>query len=240
MRQEKERTPLSEQQMERYQRNLWVEGFSAASQQRLREARVTVVGAGGLGSATLHYLVAAGVGHLRIVENDVVSLSNLQRQILYTTPQIGASKAEMAALRLRQLNPDCALQISSDRLTAENCEAELAGSDVVVDCTDNYATRYLIDDFCAAHQVPMVYGTAEQITGQVSVFHVPGAGSYRALYPEEPPQKPGVGVLSPIVGVVGSFEALEVVKWLTGIGTPLAGRLLCVDGRHMVCTVFQI
>ena len=154
---------MTERETERYQRNLLVEGFSATGQQRLSESRVTVVGAGGLGSATLNYLAAAGVGRLRIVENDTVSLSNLQRQILYTTADLDAPKAEVAAARLSRLNPACRIEIRTDRLDGGNADEILSDCDVVVDCTDNYATRYAIDDFCSARRIPMVYGTAEQI-----------------------------------------------------------------------------
>ena len=160
---------MTERETERYQRNLLVEGFSATGQQRLSESRVTVVGAGGLGSATLNYLAAAGVGRLRIVENDTVSLSNLQRQILYTTADLDAPKAEVAAARLSRLNPACRIEIRTDRLDGGNADEILSDCDVVVDCTDNYATRYAIDDFCSARRIPMVYGTAEQIGGQIFI-----------------------------------------------------------------------
>lgn len=225
---------------ERYQRNLLVEGFSLEQQEALAQGHVTVVGAGGLGSAVLNYLVAAGVGNIRIIENDRVSISNLQRQILYTTPDLGRPKAEVAAIRLCSLNPTCRIEVKTERLTEENAEHLLNGSDVVVDCSDNYATRYAIDDYCAAKQVAMVYGTAEQLGGQVAVFHVHGAGCYRSLYPEKAAQKPVVGVLSPIVGVIGSLQALETVKLLAKIGDTLAGRLLVIDGRSMQISTFII
>ena len=231
---------ISERERERYQRNLLVDGFGEQGQSRLLESRVTVVGAGGLGSAVLNYLVAAGVGHIRIVESDTVSPSNLQRQVLYTTAEIGALKAEAAAARLSRLNPGCRLEIVAGRLTAADASERLHGSDVVVDCTDNYAARYVIDDYCASAGVPMVYGTAEQAGGQVSVFHARGAGGYRSLYPEEPPQEEIVGVLSPVVGVIGSLQALETVKLLSGFGETLAGRLLVLEGRTMRGSIFEI
>ena len=149
---------ISERERERYQRNLLVDGFGEQGQSRLLESRVTVVGAGGLGSAVLNYLVAAGVGHIRIVESDTVSPSNLQRQVLYTTAEIGALKAEAAAARLSRLNPGCRLEIVAGRLTAADASERLHGSDVVVDCTDNYAARYVIDDYCAS-AVPYTIGT---------------------------------------------------------------------------------
>lgn len=224
----------------RFERNLLVEGFSEEKQEKLLSARVAVVGAGGLGSAALGYLTAAGTGSITIVENDVVSLSNLQRQLLYTTPDIGEYKAEVAAVRLSRLNPECRITIVTERLTEENCEKVLAGHDLILDCTDNYASRYVIDGFCGRNRIPMVYGTAEQIGGQVSVFHYAGAGSYGDLYPEKPAQRPLVGVLSPIVGVIGALEALEAVKILTSTGETLAGRLLIVDGWTMTFTRFNL
>lgn len=225
---------------ERYRRNLLVDGFSDEQQQRLAESRITVVGAGGLGSAALNYLVAAGVGFIRIIENDFVSLSNLQRQILYTTDDLGRAKASAATDRLSRINPQCQIDAVTDRLDTLNAETLLSGSQLVVDCTDNYATRYVIDDFCSARRVPMIYGTAEQIGGQVSVFNTGRAGSYRDLYPTAPAQKSEVGVLPPMVGIVGSFQALEAIKLLTGIGSGLDGRLLSIDGRTLQITLFEI
>lgn len=225
---------------ERYRRNLLVDGFSEEQQQRLAESRITVVGAGGLGSAALNYLVAAGVGFIRIIENDFVSLSNLQRQILYTTDDLGRAKVSAATDRLSRINPQCQIDAVTDRLDTHNAETLLSGSQLVVDCTDNYATRYVIDDFCSDCRVPMIYGTAEQIGGQVSVFNTGRAGRYRDLYPTPPAQKSEVGVLPPMVGIVGSFQALEAIKLLTGIGKGLDGRLLSIDGRTLQITLFEI
>ena len=225
---------------ERYRRNLLVDGFSEEQQQRLAESRITVVGAGGLGSAALNYLVAAGVGFIRIIENDFVSLSNLQRQILYTTDDLGQAKVSAATDRLSRINPQCQIDAVNDRLDTHNAETLLSGSQLVVDCTDNYATRYVIDDFCSDCRIPMIYGTAEQIGGQVSVFNTGRAGSYRDLYPTVPAQKSEVGVLPPMVGIVGSFQALEAIKLLTGIGSGLDGRLLSIDGRTLQITLFEI
>ena len=224
---------LSAAQRERYERNLLVEGFTDRMQQALIAARVAVVGAGGLGSAALNYLVAAGVGHLTLIENDTVSLSNLQRQVLYTTADMGRPKAEVAAMRLSRLNPGCDIRVVTDRLTAANAAGLLGGHDAVVDCTDNYDARYVIDDFCREAEVPMIYGTAEAVGGQVAVFHAGGAGGYRDLYPERASQKP-------VVGVLGSLQALETVKLLCGVGESLAGNLLVVDGRTMQVSKLEL
>lgn len=172
---------LSAAQRERYERNLLVEGFTDRMQQALIAARVAVVGAGGLGSAALNYLVAAGVGHLTLIENDTVSLSNLQRQVLYTTADMGRPKAEVAAMRLSRLNPGCNIRVVTDRLTAANAAGLLGGHDAVVDCTDNYDARYVIDDFCREAEVPMIYGTAEAVGGRWP-FSMPGARAVTGIF----------------------------------------------------------
>lgn len=217
-----------------------VQGFGPEQQQKLLRSRVAVVGAGGLGSAALNYLVAAGVGHLTLIEFDRVSLSNLQRQVLYTTADLGEPKAEVAAMRLSRLHPGCDIRVVAERLTAENASEILSGHDLVVDCTDNYATRYLIDDCCGELSVPMVYGTAEQMGGQVSVFHTVCSGSYRDLYPQEPEQLAEVGVFPPVVGVIGSIQALEALKLLCGMDSSLEGALLTVDGLSLQFSRFEI
>ena len=231
---------LTQEQTERFQRSLKVDGFGPDDQQRLLQSRVVVVGAGGLGSAALSYLVAAGVGHVTVVEFDRVSLSNLQRQILYTTADLGAPKAEVAAMRLSRLFPGCDLRVENRRLTAENGRDILMGQDLVVDCTDNYETRYLIDDLCGELSLPMMYGTAEQMGGQVSLFHTKTAGSYRALYPQPMSSKEAVGVFPPMVGLIGSLQALETLQWLTTGHSAVEGVLLVVDGRTLQFNRFEI
>ena len=212
--------------MSRYERNIIVDGFGNDRQERLANATVLVVGAGGLGSAVLHYLTASGVGHIKIVEFDTVSLSNLQRQILYTTPDIGKSKAQAAKDRLSALNPDIKIEVFGERLTENNGCQLLNNCDIVVDCTDNYNSRLLINKLSKQHNIPMVYGTAEEFSGQVSVFNYNGSLGYTDIFGEEFKQKDMVGVISPVVGVIGSLQAVEVVKIITGIGNPLSDRLL--------------
>ena len=231
---------MNDSQRERYLRNTMVDGFGEEAQEKLLRGRVCVVGAGGLGSAVLNYIVAAGVGHVTIIEHDTVSLGNLQRQTLYTIAELGQRKAEAAAARLSRLNPGCRIEIVTTRLNAADSARRLTGHDLIADCTDNYATRYVIDDFCAANSVPMVYGTAEQAGGQASVFHHAGAGGYRDMYPEEPEQKNIVGVLSPVVGIIGSIQAAEIIKVLTGFGATLAGRLLTLNARTMTFSEFKV
>lgn len=231
---------LTDEQRQRFRRSLLVEGFGDEQQLRLLQSRVAVVGAGGLGSAALNYLVAAGVGGITLVEFDRVSLSNLQRQVLYTTADLGEPKAEVAAMRLSRLHPACDIRVVAQRLTADNADEILSGHDAVVDCTDNYATRYLIDDCCGRLAIPMVYGTAEQMGGQVSVFHTACSGSYRALYPQEPEPLAEVGVFPPVVGLVGSIQALETLKLLCGMDSELEGVLLTVDGASLQFGRFEI
>jgi adenylyltransferase/sulfurtransferase len=232
----------SQERDERYERQLLVPGFGDAEQEKLRHGRVLVVGAGGLGSAVLSYLAAAGVGRIGIVEFDTVSRSNLQRQILYTTPDLGKAKIEVAARRLIDINPNIRVIPFPVRLTDENADEIFHDFDLIVDCTDNYETRYVIDRFCGKLKKPMIYGTAQEAGGQVSVFHVPGAGSYAELYPwqERLPDGVPVGVLSPMPGIVGSIQAMEAVKLLTGFGETLAGRLLAIDTKTMNFSMFNL
>ncbi len=231
---------MTEEEKSRYDRHRIVPDFGENGQERLRKGRVAVVGAGGLGSAALSYLAAAGVGHIGIVEFDAVSISNLQRQILYTTHDLGRPKAEAAVERLRAINPDIQLVAYPVRLTDENAEAIAEGYDVVVDCTDNYAARYVIDRACGKLRKPMIYGTAQESGGQVSVFHACGSGSYADLYPEGQEDAGAVGVLAPMPGIVGSLQAMEVIKLLTGYGETLAGRLLTIDAKTMEFRLFNL
>lgn len=231
---------LSSHEESRYERQLIVSGFGDEAQEKLKNARVLVVGAGGLGSAVLPYLTAAGVGCIGIVEFDIVSPSNLQRQILYTTHDLDSPKAETAAERLMAINPHSQIVTFAVRLTNDNAEKIFEGFDLVVDCTDNYAARYVIDSACGKLRLPMIYGTAQEAEGQVSLFHTEGAGSYAALYPESDRKADDtpVGVLSPMPGIVGSIQALEAIKLITGFGQTLAGRLLTIDAKTMDFKIF--
>ena len=233
---------LSFEEKSRYERHTIIPGFGEEEQLKLRNARVLVVGAGGLGSAALHYLAAAGVGCIGIVEFDTVSHSNLQRQILYTTRDIDGPKAEIAAERLTAINPYSQVITYAVRLTDGNAEDIFDGYDLVMDCTDNYETRYIIDRMCEKLTLPMIYGTAQEAVGQVSIFHAAGAGSYAGLYPEEDALSDGipVGVLSPMPGIVGSIQAMEAIKLITGYGQPLTGRLLTIDAKTMAFNLFQL
>jgi sulfur-carrier protein adenylyltransferase/sulfurtransferase len=218
----------------RYARQLVLKGFGAAAQERLRDARVLIVGAGGLGSPAAMYLAAAGVGQITLVDDDVVDLTNLHRQLLYATPDVGRRKLEVARERLQGLNPLVEVTVHEGRLTAQNALALVAGHQVALDATDNFPTRYALNDACLAQGVPFVYGSVARFEGQVSVFAAPDGPCYRCLFPDLP--APGTvptcaeeGVLGVVPGIIGLLQATEVIKLLTGIGTPLVGQLLLLD-----------
>jgi adenylyltransferase/sulfurtransferase len=220
--------------LRRYSRHLLIPEVGLAGQERLAAARVLVVGAGGLGSPVLAYLAAAGVGRILVIDDDTVDVTNLQRQILYDTADVGASKALRAAERLRALNPQIAIDPLETRLDASNARDLVRLVDVVVDGSDTFSTRYLVNDACVLEGKPDVHGAIFRFDGQVSVFGAPGGPCYRCLYPEPPPEHlvptcSEGGVLGVLAGIVGSFQAAETLKLLLRIGSPLIGRLLLID-----------
>ena len=235
---------------ERYRRHLALPDFGPSEQQKLRESSVLVVGAGGLGSPLLFYLAAAGLGRIGIVDGDVVAISNLQRQILYTGEDEGQSKAKLAAKRLQQLNPEVKTEVYPFRLSANNALDLLARYDCVADGSDNFPTRYLVNDACVLLGKPNVYASVFRYEGQVSVFNrLRPDGSrgpnYRDLYPEPPPPESipncaEAGVLGTLTGIIGSIQANEVIKLITGIGEPLDARLFLLDSRDMQAQILQL
>lgn len=225
---------LSTEENLRYDRHLRLQGFGAEAQQRLKQAKVLVIGAGGLGCPVLQYLAAAGVGTIGIVDGDTVSLSNLQRQPLYTPADIGKNKAETAAERLKAFNSLVTYEVYPFFLRADNALDLIARFDVVVDGSDSFATRYLVNDACVITQKPLVYGAVFRFEGQVAVFNHQGSATYRCLFPEPPlphemPACSEAGVLGVLPGIVGMWQANEVIKLLTGIGKPLANTLMTID-----------
>jgi molybdopterin/thiamine biosynthesis adenylyltransferase/rhodanese-related sulfurtransferase len=225
---------LTSSERERYEKHLKLPGFGQRAQEKLREARVLVVGAGGLGCPVLQYLAAAGVGTLGIIDGDTVALSNLQRQVLYRTEDVGKPKAETAAAHLRALNDGLNCPVVPEYLTPQNAETLIGAFDLVVDCTDTFPARYLINDVCVRLNRPFIYGALHQFEGQVSVFNFQNGPTYRCLFPEEPsgleiPNCAEVGVLGVLPGLIGTYQALEVIKVLTGTGRPLSGELLVID-----------
>ena len=229
--------PLSPEEIERYARHIVLSEIGGAGQQKLKAARVLIVGAGGLGSPVALYLAAAGIGTLGIVDDDVVSLTNLQRQVVHTTDRIGEPKTESARKALLALNPHVNIHSHQTRLTAENAPSIIADYDIVADGSDNFATRYLVADVCAALHVPLVTAAVGRFDGSVTVLK-PWEGdnpSYRDLFPEPPPDGllpacAEAGILGALTGVIGSIQAMEVLKLAAGIGEPLIGRLLLYDG----------
>lgn len=225
---------LSRDELLRYGRQLVLPELGEHGQRRLRAARVLLVGAGGLGSPVALYLAAAGIGTLGIVEADRVDVSNLQRQVLHGTRDVGRKKLASATDRLRDLNPGVEVVAHDAWFSAENALALARAYDLVVDGTDNFTARYLVNDACVLAGKPNVHGAVFRFEGQATVFCAPGGPCYRCLYPEPPPPElvPNCaegGVLGVVPGLVGLLQATEVVKWVAGIGTPLVGRLLLVD-----------
>lgn len=223
---------------QRYDCQLVLREVGESGQDKLRHGSALVVGAGGLGAPVLYYLAAAGVGRLGVVDDDVVELSNLQRQILFTTADVGRSKAEVAAERLAALNPEVVVEPHACRLTVANTFEIIDRYDVVVVAVDNFATRYLLNDACVLRRATLVDGAVLRLTGLAMTVKGGESACYRCLFPDPPPPARVVscseaGVLGPIPGVIGSIQALEVIKVLTGSGRPLYDRLLQFDGGDM-------
>ena len=241
---------LSTAEYQRYARHLTIPEFGLEGQQKLKSARVLVVGSGGLGSPVLLYLAAAGVGHLGIVDFDRVDDSNLQRQVLFSTEDIGSSKAETARQKLLALNPHIDIKTYDLQLTSENALDILREYDIVADGTDNFPTRYLVNDACVMLGKVNVYASIFRFEGQVAVFNYPlkngkRGPNYRHLFPEPPP--PGMvpncaeaGVLGVLPGIIGSIQASEVIKIITGVGQPLAGKLFIFDVANFIPRVLKI
>jgi len=228
---------LSRDERIRYQRQLLLPEFGLAGQKRLREASVLVVGAGGLGSPAALYLAAAGVGRIGIADADSVEVSNLHRQVLHDTGSIGTLKTSSARARLEALNPDVEVVEISRRIDGDNATELMTGWDVIVDGSDNFPTRYLVNENCVSLGIPLAYGAVVRFDGQASVFAADDGPCYRCLFRDPPPagSSPGcseAGVLGALPGIVGSIQAAETIKLITGMGTPLIGRLLLIDALN--------
>lgn len=228
---------MNDQQLLRYSRQIMLPDVDIEGQEKLLVARVLIIGVGGLGSPVAMYLAAAGVGHLTLADFDTVDLSNLQRQIVHTTESIGKSKVESATQTLQALNPDVQITAITQALDAGTLKKYVAKADVVVDCCDNFATRFAVNAACVTARVPLVSGAAIRLEGQVAVFdnHHTNGPCYRCLYDEESEENmtcAANGVLSPLVGVIGSMQALEAIKIIVGFGKTLAGKLLVFDARY--------
>lgn len=236
---------LTGEELRRYSRQVALKGFGVEKQLRLKRASVLVVGAGGLGCPALLYLVAAGVGRIGIIDSDVVDVSNLQRQVLYSVDDIGRNKAVAAAKCLTRLNPLTRLDVFPERLTTEGALALIKDYDVVIDGTDNLPTRYLINDACVLLGKPFVYASILAFEGQVAVFNFQGGPTYRDLFPEPPPPDmlpncAEAGVLGVLPGIIGTLQASEVIKIVSGAGEPLSGKLLVIDVSTMEQSVITL
>lgn len=236
---------LSPEELERYARHIVLREVGGPGQAALKRARVLVIGAGGLGASSLMYLAAAGVGTLGVIDDDTVSLSNLQRQIIHGTPDVGRVKVESAADAVRRLNPHVSVAQHAQRLTAQNAQALVADYDLVADGSDNFATRYLVSDACYFAKRPLVTAAVGVFDGTLTTIRAHELGAdgkpnptYRCLFPEPPP--PGTvpacaeaGILGALTGIMGSLTALEVIREIVGFGEGLVGRMLMVDARAM-------
>ncbi len=222
----------------RYNRQIMLPEIDIEGQQKLMHSHVMVIGLGGLGSPLSMYLATSGIGHLSLIDFDVVDLSNLQRQIIHDTESIGELKVESAKQRLHALNPEIKISTHSEKFTADKLEPLLEKVDVIVDCSDNFETRYALNDLACKKKIPLVSGAAIGMEGQISVFDFrkPDSPCYRCIYPEDNEVAAAScsenGVLGPVVGIIASLQALEVIKLLIGIGENLCGKLMIFDGMN--------
>ncbi|MBQ0062053.1 MAG: HesA/MoeB/ThiF family protein [Bacteroidales bacterium] len=221
----------------RYSRHILLEGFGKEGQQKLLQSKVLLIGAGGLGSPNALYLAAAGVGTIGIADADTVSLSNLQRQVIHFTQDIGKPKVESAAEKIRQINPDVKVVTYDQFISQANASEIISDYDFIIDCTDSFASKYLVNDACVMAHKPFCAGGVVKYGAQV-MTHVPGSACYRCIFPEPPAENDvetcaTVGVLGSVVGIMGSIQATEAIKYLTGIGELLTNKLLIVDALSM-------
>ncbi|TCK05842.1 molybdopterin-synthase adenylyltransferase MoeB [Marinobacterium mangrovicola] len=229
---------LSDEQLLRYSRQVMLPEVEIDGQEAWLNSRVLIVGLGGLGSPAAIYLASAGVGHLVLVDDDVVDITNLQRQIVHTSDRVGESKVESARKTLQALNPEIRIDTLATRLEGEALTEQVEAADLVLDCSDNFTTRFALNRVCVATGTPLVSGAAIRFDGQISVFdsRVEGAPCYQCLYAEGEDEELSCsesGVFAPLVGIVGTTQAAEALKVLAGIGEPLVGKLLMLDARRM-------
>jgi molybdopterin/thiamine biosynthesis adenylyltransferase len=237
---------MDDRQLLRYSRHILLDEVGIEGQERVLGARALIIGAGGLGSPAALYLAASGVGRITLVDDDEVDLTNLQRQVMHTTARVGQPKVESGREALRQINPDIEVIALRERVAGERLRELVADHDVVLDCSDNFATRQAVNRACVAAGVPLVAGAVIRFDGQLSVFDVrdPVSPCYACLFPEdsrfEDVACSSMGVFAPLVGVIGAVQAAEALKLLAGCGQPLVGRLLMLDGRYMEWTELRV
>ncbi|CAN0623700.1 Molybdopterin-synthase adenylyltransferase [Burkholderia multivorans] len=237
---------MNDDQLLRYSRHILVDEIGIEAQQRFLDAHAIVVGAGGLGSPAAMYLAASGVGTITLVDADTVDLTNLQRQILHATASIGRNKVESGRDTLARLNPEVTVHAVAERVDDAWLDAHVPQAGVVLDCTDNFATRHAINRACVAHRVPLVSGAALRFDGQISTFDFrdPAAPCYACVFPEDQPFEEvacsAMGVFAPTVGIIGAMQAAEALRVIGGIGTTLSGRLMMLDSLRMEWTTMKI
>lgn len=239
---------MNDQQLLRYSRHILLDDIGIEGQAKLLAAHALVIGAGGLGSPAAFYLASAGIGTITLVDNDTVDLTNLQRQILHTTSRVGQAKAQSGKQTLAEINPEIKVEALVERAEGERLAELVRQADVVLDCSDNFATRHAVNRACVAHGVPLVSGAAVRFDGQIAVFDRRDATSdhpcYACLFPPEQEfeevQCATMGVFAPLVGIIGAMQAAEALKLLCGIGPTLAGRLLLLDARGMEWTSIKV
>lgn len=237
---------MNDNQLLRYSRHILMDDIGIEGQEKLLAAHALIIGAGGLGSPAALYLASAGVGKITLVDNDSVDLTNLQRQIMHDTERVGMSKALSGKTTLGRINPEVNVIALQERVEGERLAELVASADVVLDCSDNFATRHAVNRACVVHRVPLVSGAAIQFDGQISVFDTRTANApcYACLFPPEQSfedvQCSLMGVFSPLVGIIGAMQAAEALKLLAHIGEPLAGRLLLLDARTMEWTSIKV
>lgn len=230
---------MNDEQLLRYSRHILLPDIGIEGQQKLHDAHALIIGAGGLGSPVALYLAASGVGTLTLVDDDTVDLTNLQRQIIHRTSSVGTPKVDSARASLAEINPDVRVTALNERADRKRLLELVAQADIVIDCSDNFATRYALNQACVELKKPFVSGAATRFDGQVAVFDMRQASSpcYHCLYPEQSDALETrcaiMGVLAPLVGIIGSMQAAEALKVLVGMGTPLCGRLFVMDALHM-------
>ena len=230
---------MDDQALLRYSRHILLNEFGLEAQQRLAHSHVLVVGAGGLGSAALMYLTSAGVGHISIADGDIVDLTNLQRQIVHREDTIGMNKALSAQRQLRSINSTITIDAIEERLSGSALEDAVSKADVVLDCSDNFATRHEINRACVRYQKPLVSGAGVRFDGQITSFDLRRADSpcYHCLFPDQPDSDEErcaiMGVFAPLVGIIGTMQAAEAIRLLSSIGEPLIGRMLMLDGKSL-------
>lgn len=237
---------MNDNQLLRYSRHILLDEIGIEGQEKLLAAHALVIGAGGLGSPAAYYLASAGIGKITLVDNDTVDLTNLQRQILHTTERVGQSKAQSGKQTLERINPDIEIVALTERAESDRLAELVAQANVVLDCSDNFATRHAVNRACVEHKVPLVSGAAIRFDGQISVFDSRRQDTpcYACLFPPDQEFEEvlcsTMGVFAPLVGIIGSMQAAEALKVIADIGDSLAGRLLLLDARHMEWTSIRV